>query len=220
MPEPINAQPVRSLPQFRWNATANRYIGANGRFVSQSTIRAGLDSFITQTTRSMRGISQQLISGELTLAQWQAEMMVLSKDANLAGVALDRGGWHSMSQADFGRAGQKIRGEYTFLDNFASEIESGRQRLDGSLTRRAQLYGEQGRVSYYDSAEAAAKRDGFDEERSVLTPADSCDECVTEDAKGWQRMGDMTPIGDRTCLSNCRCFVKYRRNSDGITRTV
>lgn len=220
MPEPINAQPVRSLPQFRWNATAGRYIAPNGRFVSQATIRAGLDSFITSSTNAMQTVSQKLIAGEVSLAQWQAEMMILTKDANLAGAALERGGWYSMEPKNFGRAGQKIRGEYTYLNNFADEIASGKQRLDGTLVNRAKLYGEQGRVSYYDSAAASAREGGFDEERSYLTPADSCDVCVSEDAKGWQPMGDMIPIGDRTCLSNCRCYVKYRRKEDGRTRTV
>ena len=119
MPDPINAKPVRSLPQFRWNSTAKRYIGPNGRFVPQSAVRAGLDAFITDSTKLMQGVSRQLVSGELTLAQWQAEMMVLSKDVNLAGAALERGGWYGMGPSDFGRAGNKIKGEYTFLNNFA-----------------------------------------------------------------------------------------------------
>jgi len=163
MPGPVNAQPVRSLPQFRWNKAANRYIGANGRFVSQSTIRAGLDGFITASTETMGGLSTALIEGELTLAQWQAEMMVLSKDVNLAGAALERGGWQSMSQADFGRVGQKVRGEYGFLNNFADEIANGTQRLDGTLVNLSKLYGEHGRVTYYDSARAHAEEDGFNE---------------------------------------------------------
>ena len=220
MPGPINAQPVRSLPQFRWNATAKRYIGPNGRFVPQSAIRAGLNSFITDSTRIMEGISRQLVSGEMTLAQWQAEMMVLSKDVNLAGVALERGGWNGMAAKDFGRAGQKIRGEYTFLNNFADDIASGAQRLDGTLVNRAKLYGEQGRVAYYDSAAATAKADGFDEERSVLTPADSCGECIGEDGKGWQPIGTIIRIGNRTCLSNCQCFMRYRKSGTGDIRTI
>jgi len=217
MPDIVNVKPVRSLPQFRWNSTAKRYIGSNGQFVSKTAIRSGLDTFITQATDTMGTISRQLVSGEMSLAQWQTEMMVLSKDANLAGAALERGGWYSMDPSDFGRVGAKQRGEYTFLNNFADEIASGTQRLDGTLPNRARLYGEQGRVTYYDFAEASAKRDGFAEERSRLTPSDSCDGCITEERKGWQKLGQMVPIGDRDCLSNCNCYVEYRKK-DGEKR--
>ena len=220
MPELINKRPVRSLPQFRWNGTARRYIGANGRFVSQSTIRAGLDTFITNTTGAMRGISGQLVSGELTLAQWQAEMMIFTKDVNLAGAALESGGWFGMGPSEFGRTGQKLRGEYTFLNNFADEIASGTQRLDGTLVNRAKLYGEQGRVTYYDAARATAIKDGFDEEKSLLTPSESCLMCIGEARQGWQSIGSLIKIGDRTCLSNCNCYMKYRRREDGETRTL
>ena len=216
MPDIPNVKPVRSLPQFRWNVKAQRYIGANGRFVSSSTMRSGLDAFITNTTDAMQGISRSLVNGELSLAQWHGEMMVLSKDANLAGAALERGGWYGMDPSDFGRVGQKVRGEYGYLNNFANEIASGTQRLDGTLPNRARLYGEQGRVTYYDSARASAKRDGFDEERSVLTPSESCQECIDEDRRGWQPLGEILPIGDRTCLSNCNCCMEFRKKSGEI----
>lgn len=212
-------QPVPGLPNFRWNAAANRYIAPNGRFVPIKQIRGALDGFIKVTTNSMEAISRRLVAGEISLAQWQTEMMVLSKNANLAGVALDRGGWYAMGPEDFGRAGRKIRDEYAFLNNFAAEIEAGTQRLDGSLHRRARLYGEQGRVSYYDSARAAAIKDGFEEERSVITPSESCEECISEDSAGWRPIGKVIPIGNRTCLSNCNCFMRYRKRS-GETRTV
>ena len=216
MPDIPNVKPVRSLPQFRWNVKANRYIAPNGRFVSSNTIRRGLDSFITATTDGMEAISKQLISGEVGLAQWQTEMMILSKDANLAGAALERGGWYGLDPSDFGRAGQKIRGEYGYLNNFANEIASGKQRLDGTLTNRARLYGEQGRVTYYDSARATAKKDGFIYERSIVTPGESCEECISEEKRNWQPMGAIIPIGDRECLSNCNCYMEFRKKGGEI----
>lgn len=212
-------KPVPGLPEFRWNEAAGRYISPRGRFVSIERIRGELDRFITTTTNLMEASSRSLIAGEINLAQWQANMMVLTKDVNLAGAALESGGWYGMGPSEFGRAGQKIRGEYGFLNNFANEIESGVQRLDGTLVNRSRLYGEQGRVTYYDFARATAIAEGFDEERSKLTPSESCEKCVSEDARGWQPIGDIVPIGDRTCLSNCNCFMQYRKKS-GETRTV
>lgn len=219
MAVPPTIKPVPNLPKYRWNAPANRYISPQGRFVSTKNIRDALDGFIKATTEEMGAISTQLVSGELTLAEWQAQMMVMSKDVNLAGAALNEGGWYNMSQADFGKAGNKIRGEYGYLNNFANEIADGTQKLDGTLANRAKLYGEQGRVSYYDFAEKSAREDGYEEERSVLSPSESCDVCVSEDSLGWRPLGQVIPIGDRTCLSRCNCFMQYRAVGK-LTRTA
>jgi len=220
MPEVPNIRPVPQLPEFRWNQSANRYIAPNGQFLPFERVRGQLDKFITGVTDDMAAVSRSLVSGEIRLAQWQTEMMGLIKEANLAGGALERGGWYQMSQADFGRVGAKVRGEYDFLRNFASEIEAGTQRLDGTLPNRARLYGEQGRVTYYDFSREKAIRDGFDEERSVVTPGENCEECIAEESKGWVPIDTLVPIGSRICLSNCNCFMRYRNSASGDTRTA
>ena len=211
---------VPNLPKFRWNSKAKRYIAPNGRFVPVKEIRGALDRFLVDATRIMGEFSQSLTAGELSLAQWQAEMMILSKDVNLAGAALERGGWFQMSAKDFGSVGDKVKGEYRFLRNFAGEIESGAQKLDGTLARRARLYGRQGRVTYYDFARASSAAAGFDQERSVLTPAESCEPCISQDRKGWQPIGSLIPIGSRQCLSNCRCFMRFRNSKTREVRTI
>ena len=212
-------KPVPGLPTFRWNEAAGRYISPSGRFVSVERIRGELDRFITGTTNLMEATSRRLVAGEISLAEWQGSMMVLTKEVNLAGAALESGGWYSMGPSEFGRAGQKIRGEYGFLNNFANEIADGTQRLDGTLVNRAKLYGEQGRVTYYDFARVTAEALGFTEERSRLQPAEHCELCVSEQARGWQPLGSIIKIGSRTCLSNCRCFMEYRK-LDGTKATI
>ena len=218
MPDIPRIRPVPQLPNDKWNEASRRYIGRDGRFVKFNKIRGALDEFITVTTDSMELVSRQLIASEISLAEWQTTMMQLSKEANLAGGALESGGWYQMGPEEFGRVGGKMKQEYKFLQNFAEEIADGRQPLNGNLSRRARLYGEQGRVTYYDHAKVSAKKDGFDEESSVLTPADHCDECVGEDKRGFVRLGDITPIGSRECLSNCKCFMKYRNSRTGKIR--
>lgn len=220
VPTPPNIAPVPQLPQFRWNAAARQYIAPSGQFVPRSMVRRALDTFITHTVGNMRAVSQLLVAGELSLAQWQLEMMALSKQVNLAGAAMEAGGWYQMGAAEFGRVGAKIREEYGYLQQFANQVESGEQRLDGTLPRRAMLYGEQGRVTYYDASRASAASQGFDQERSILTPADHCAECVDQAARGYQPLGSMIPVGNRQCRSNCKCFVVYRDSTTGATRTV
>lgn len=217
MPDP---KPVPNFPEYRWNAAAGRYINSSGRFIKGAELRGALNSFITAQTNQMGIISELLVSGEIKLAEWQAEMMILVKDCNLAGAALERGGWFQMGPSEFGRVGNKIKGEYGFLRNFADEIASGSQKLDGTLGRRAKLYGNQARAAYYDSARASAVGMGFDQERSRLTPSESCDVCVGEEARGWQPIGEIIPIGSRTCLSNCNCYMEFRNSGTKLVRSV
>ncbi len=216
MPTPPNFKPNPLTPQYLWNEAAHTYIDRKtGRFVSRQAVRDQLDNVIDASSQVMRAISQQLRDGDISLAEWQTQMMQQIKTTHLASGAMQRGGWQQMTQADFGRVGQIVRREYGFLRTLAEDIASGKQKLDGTLARRAGLYGQQGRptsLAFWDST--AAQR-GFDEERSVLQPAEHCTECISEDAKGFQPLGQMIPIGSRICRSNDRCLKEFRNSQTG-----
>lgn len=215
---PSDVEPVPNLPNYFFSKAERRYYSPDGIPISSSELRGVLDSFITKQTDVMEDISRALISGDLSLADWENQMLDLIKEVNLTGSAIESGGWYQMDFSDFGFAGSKIRGEYGYLRDFAGQIADGTQPLDGTLWRRARLYGEQGRVTYYDAAAKRAKDDEFNEERSFTTPADHCDLCVSEESKKWVKIGSLIPIGARTCVSNCKCFMKYRKR-DGL-RTI
>jgi hypothetical protein len=221
MPTPPNFKANPLTPDYLWNERAAQYINrATGRFVSRQVIRDQLDKVIDASSQVMRALSQQLRDGDISLAEWQGSMMQQIKTTHLAGGAMQRGGWQQMSQADFGRVGRIVRDEYGFLRDFANEIASGRQKLDGTLVRRSALYGQQGRPTYLAFWDNEATKRGFDEERSILQPAEHCTECVSEDAKDFQPIGDMIPIGRRICRSNDRCLKEYRNSQTRETLRV
>jgi hypothetical protein len=221
MPTPPNFKPNPLTPQYLWNERAAQYTNRKtGRFVSRQAIRDQLDKVIDASSQVMRAISQQLRDGDIGLAEWQIQMMQQIKTTHLAGGAMQRGGWQQMTQADFGRVGQIVRNEYAFLRDFAEQIASGEQKLDGTLTRRAGLYGQQGRPTYLAFWDSTAAQRGFDEERSILNPAEHCTECVSEAAKGFQPIGQMIPIGSRICRSNDRCDKEFRNSQTRETLRV
>ncbi len=216
MPTPPNFSPNPLTPEYLWNERAAQYTNRKtGRFVSRQVIRDQLDNVIDASSQVMRAISQQLREGDISLAEWQTQMMQQIKTTHLAGGAMQRGGWQQMTQADFGRVGQIVRREYDFLRTFAEQIASGEQKLDGTLARRAGLYGQQGRPTYLTFWDSTAAQRGFDEERSILQPAEHCTECISEDAKGFQPLGQMIPIGRRICRSNDRCLKEFRNSQIG-----
>jgi hypothetical protein len=216
MPTPPNFKPNPLTPQYLWNERASQYSDRKtGRFVSRQAIRGQLDKVIDASGQVMKAVSQQLRDGDISLAEWQVQMMQQIKTTHLASAAMQRGGWQQMTQADFGRVGRTVRNEYAFLRDFAEQIASGEQKLDGTLARRAAQYGQQGRPTYYQFWDTTAATRGFDEERSVLNPAEHCQDCIDEAAKSWQPLGQMIPIGQRQCRSNDRCDKEYRNSETG-----
>ena len=200
--------------RYAWNDQAGRYVDQrSGRFVSRAAVRDDLDRVLDGITTKMGGVSRSLLDGEINLDRWQLEMMDLVKRAHLVSAASQRGGWAQMTQADFGRVGQIVRREYGYLRNFANQIASGKQPLDGNIARRSKMYGQQARNTFYAFQRNEMERRGYDEERSILNPADHCSECVDEESKGFQPIGSMVPIGRRECRSNCKCSVEYRNST-------
>lgn len=220
MPNIPNITPDPLLPEYRYNQAAGRYIASNGQFVSQITIRGELDKALDNVTDRLVSLSRDFRNGVIDGRTWQIESMSLIKQTHLIGAALEKGGWNQLTQSDFGRVGQIVRQEYAYFNNLVKQLESGQQRLDGTLDSRMRLYGQAGRGTYHKFEREDRFTQSYDEERRVLHGRDNCKSskrpgCTEEAAKGWQTIGQMTPVGSCTCLSNCRCSVSYRNSKTG-----
>ncbi len=214
--------PVRIQPGgYRWNAQLARYIAPNGRIVSTVQVRAAIDQTLDEYTALARSLADQLRAGDISLRAWEAEMRVVVKDSQLLGSAAARGGWAQLDQRSLGRAGREIRDQYAFLDRFATDIMTGRQKLDGTLTNRALMYVEAARPMYEAEREAMEIEAGYDEERNVLHPADHCEGpsgCPAQTARGWVRSGTLVRIGRRPCRTRCKCTIERRKSEQNARR--
>jgi hypothetical protein len=72
------------------------------------------------------------------------------------------------------------------------------------------MYSEAGRNTFHHVERQEMEIRGMTEERSVKDERDSCDECVEQDALEWQPIGEAVPIGERECLTRCKCSMDYR----------
>ena len=209
-------QPDPLLPQYRWNPAARNgqgaYIDARGRFVSDKTIRDGLDEYIAAKEKAAAALADKLANGSISLADFELGMMQNIKDAHLASAALAKGGWFHMTQADFGRVGQIVRREYGYFREFAKQIrDKVATAVGGNIKRRVRQYMNQARLTYYDVKRASARLLGNKEIRSTLNPADHCGECVAFDGRWFPINSDeYKPPGRRECRSNCKCYEEYR----------
>lgn len=200
---------------YRWNPTLKRYIGPNGRMVSQAQVRSALDQAIRAADGRARALASQLRGGSISLASWEREMRQLVKDVELYGASAASGGWAQLGQSQLGRVGSLVREQYERLHSFAADIASGKQKLDGALTNRAVMYAKQGRRAYYKQMDVEMADAGYDEERNVRARGDNCDGCIDATAVGWVAIGTLPAVGERDCLSHCRCRIEYRRSRTG-----
>lgn len=205
------------MSDYIWSTVNTRYgeqhryrDAATGHYVSAQTVRVELDRFVDRAGRaSARELTIQLRDGRIALPEWQTAMARAVKNVNYAAVAAASGGVENMTAVERGRAGQIIRQQYAYLRNFAAEIESGKQPLDGRALRRAEMYMQAARGAFHEQKRAgvAASMPGRTLMiRSIRHRGDSCRSCIELHGK-WYAMGDPAykPIGHRECNVSCRC---------------
>lgn len=199
------------LPEYTWDAKASRYRSeATGRFVARSEVVRQLDKVADASRGNMRDLTQRLIDKQIGVNEWRAAMAHEIKIVHTYSGAAARGGWAQMSPADWGRVGWNIRRQYEYLNNFAAEIASGKQALNGQALTRAQMYGRAGHATFEDMRQRDAELKGLTEERRVLHAQESCPDCISYAALGWQPIGSLPRIGQSQCRTNCRCEFEYR----------
>lgn len=201
---------VKPNTAYRYNLGSRRYIGEDGRFVSAKTVRAAVDQTIAGSNSQLQTIAKQLQAGEISLAQWQTrtaqELKVLHVAQGLAAL----GGVKQASQADLGYIGSLVKKQYEYLRDFAKDIASGAQKMDGSFLTRVRLYAEAGRGTYHSTQTREMRQSGAREAKRVLGPADHCQGCLEQAAKGWQPIGEVAPIGSQQCLTMCHCSIEFK----------
>jgi hypothetical protein len=188
---------------FTWDAPSGRYRGAGGRYVTHAQVRAWLDVALDNASERMAALARQLQARQIDLVTWQIRMAREIKNVQLYSAAAAKGGWAQLE----------------YLNDFAREIRTGAQPLDGRFVARVRLYAQSGRQLHHRTERVEMQVRGYDEEQNVRYAGDSCAGCVGETARGWVRIGTLIPVGQRDCKGNDRCRVIYRRSNTGeVTR--
>lgn len=209
---------------WTWDPVTARYRDRKtGRFLARATVREILDDVLERAGASVMALTQDLRAGRITLSAWQVHMADQVKSAAITQVALAKGGFDQLTQADYGRIGRwlgqglgKSPGQYHLLRNFAQQVANGKQPLDGRAIVRSRMYMQAPRTLYHEAEREGMAVRGFDEERNVLeSGASHCEGCLTEDGRGWVPVGELVRVGQRDCLANDKCRIDYRNSETG-----
>jgi hypothetical protein len=143
------------------------------------------------------------------LAGWSAQMRRHIAAANMAaGNALLPG---KPTASDKARLDAKVRSQNGYLDGFVRAVRRGDTNVGPAMTARARLYGASVWCVGQQLRRDALEETGYDEEKNVLGKAEHCHDCIDQTEQGWQPIGTLKPIGDRSCKSRCACHFIYRR---------
>jgi hypothetical protein len=197
---------------WSYDPISGRYRGKNGRFLSKAAVEALVDGRIKKLNGQLQDFTKRLIAGDITIDQWQGSVREALKPAHLQAAMIGAGGKQSLSQSDYGRIGQRLRIEYAYLQNFASDLLGKRVSAPMALARIG-LYAESVRGSYWEGTTIRREKEGYSLMRRILDPqAQHCSDCVGYAARGIVSIGSLPMPGQRCeCRSRCKCLVEYSR---------
>jgi hypothetical protein len=198
--------------EWSYDPISGRYRGKNGRFLSQAAVEALVDGRIKKLDSQLKDFTKRLVNGDITIDQWQGSVREALKPAHIQAAMVGVGGKQALSQSDYGRIGQRLRSEYAYLQNFASDLLGGRISAPMALARIG-LYAESVRGSYWEGTTIRREKEGYTLMRRILdAQAVHCQDCINYAARGIVPIGAVPMPGQRcACRSRCKCRIEYLR---------
>jgi len=221
LPGLLNAQPLDYPYQkgYFYDPKERKYYKMpSGRTVSDKQLRAAVIRVSNETSKRAKKNTQQLVAGVIILAVWYSRMRDLLAALYKTIWLVSIGGFVFDDNTQRNLFYLLMLAQFDFLDNFAGQIESGEQPLDGRAITRAGMYGRHGYSEWQNIRLSHAIELGYTEAKRILAPVDfeiHCrkDErpgCVEEAAKGWIPIVKMVPLGGCQCYDHCLCDLKFR----------
>lgn len=206
---------------FTWSPETGRYRNTEtGKLVSGAAVRDAVDLIADDASEKLRKLAERLRNEELTVAAWQRESMKAIKESQVAAAIAAHGGREQMTASDWGWVGSQVKAQYKYHRDFGAEVADGViEEIGTRIAARNEMYGQAARVTFEAMRERDDRVRGYTEERSVIHSGKPCTMCAAEAAKGYVTIGEIVPIGSRTCLSRCRCTIERRAPSSATTRS-
>ncbi len=196
-----------------FNAAKQQYRAPSGRYVSHKVVRDFIEKDLDQSRERMLDIARSYQAGDISRIQFRKQVQKNLSFIHVAYATVGHGGWQRMGAKQWGAVGARIRQQNIYLENFIRDAEDDTYLHSARFISRLLSYVEAARGTYEAARNASSQDAGYTMERSVLGgETHSCQQCLDEDAKGWSPIGSLIPIGERTCLNNCRCSFLYSKS--------
>lgn len=198
--------------EWSYDQRSGRYRNEKGRFLSKAAVGMLVDGRIYKLEAQLKRFTRMLSDGSITLDQWQGSVREAIKASHIQAATIGYGGRAEMGSAEYGRIGQRLRSEYTYLQGFVRDLLDGRVSAPMAIARVG-LYAQSVRGSYWQGTEMREQQRGFSLMRRILDDqAVHCQDCLNYAARGIVPIGSVPMPGVRcTCGARCKCRVEYFR---------
>jgi len=192
---------------FTWSKSERRYY-RNTKPLPDSELSKWVKETVDASKLRVRAITEAYVSGSLNHAEWDLAMRSEIKAGSRAMAELASGG--RLTSRQLGALGSAVKEQNKYLIGFASDLENGTISLGPGTVARAEMYAEGLWSRYQNFVRLREKGAGMTRERLILGSAEHCPDCPADAARGWVEIGTLANIGNRQCLSRCRCHFEYR----------
>lgn len=145
------------MASLRWSfdVPSRRYRdGTTGRFLPTAKITELRNALLDNRATVTQSLSEALANRTIDLYSWQQGMRAVIKDSSVAEYLFGRGGVNAMTPSDWGTIGNLVKGQYQYLEGFATEIAAG-TLSDAQVASRAAMYAHAGVQAHSMGQEAA-----------------------------------------------------------------
>ena len=190
----------------------------DGHKVTDEELRMSVRRVSTATRNELRKQTQQLIAGTIILAVYYSRVRSIMNALYSTIWLLSIGGFLFDDDTARNLFYLWVLHQFNYFDRFADDLDKGAASLDGRAVIRSGMYGEAGNGMWQNIVLEQKAKDGYQEARRIL--GDNENHCESGDVRegclelaneGWIPIEYMIPIGDATCLSNCHCWIEYRK---------
>lgn len=217
----LNAVPAGSSRQvsgYVYDQDRRVFVNTDtGKDVTDEQLIRYVRKISDESSRRMKKSTQQLIAGIIILNVWYSRMRDLMRALYKTVWLLAIGGFVFDDDASRNLFYLFVLIQFNYLDNFAEQLNTGEQAMDGRAMTRAGLYGSYGNGLHQNIELSQAELRGRTAAIRILGDNENhCEDdgerpgCVDLALQGWISVREMIPIGDAACYTSCHCRIKYR----------
>lgn len=206
---------MADFPLYTFDLRSARYRSKRtGRFVDPTAVRRALDAALQNQAATARDLSARLAARSIDVDAWELGMRDVIRNTQIFASAAGRGGFAQMDAREFGLVGQRVRRQNEFLTKRVQQIRDGLP-LNATFLQSTEGYAKAAKPAFLAARQDAVQSSGFDETATDLHPAEHCQGCTREAARGFVKIGTEVPIGDRECGPHDRCTQRFRNSQTG-----
>ncbi len=207
---PPLVQDAYRSPEWIYERGTGRYRNLKtGRFLSRNAVLGLVQGRINSLSSDIFQSGDDLITGRLTLNDWQRNVAEDLKKLWIQQFALGKGGVDRVTPEEWLSMGRVLKAQYAYLRRFAGDIATGRIS-EAQLQARLRLYVQASSFGFWAGQDAAERQKGKQFMRRILGVAEHCPDCLRYAEQGIQPIGSLPlPTVGCVCRANCRCSVRY-----------